>query len=282
MHSGYFAHMTHTENEVNELGSVAETCPVDERRQRRTKHEEEKWDEEHYMYGYSCCYWLYSLNFTRADYADDECIRELLAWRHPYITDTNAFQYTEEENLVMLQLPRKECLHFFFFFVSQQNLMKSSDLPTSVQIHNLYLTLITFLFSYSYEARATQRDPTPESAWTLSSLIPAFSALDPPPYSPTHHCPSTTSLDPFDFSSAELSATLIPSYRRSLAFPLYRSFALAEACRTDVAELLSKGKRTVVRCLLEMKYILDHHEVYYVYNKIWVDDFSVWTQAHAR
>jgi len=115
MHSGYFAHMTHTENEVNELGSVAETCPVDERRQRRTKHEEEKWDEEHYMYGYSCCYWLYSLNFTRADYADDECIRQLLAWRHPYITDTNAFQYTEEENLVMLQLPRKECLHFFFF-----------------------------------------------------------------------------------------------------------------------------------------------------------------------
>lgn len=38
----------------------------------------------------------------------------------------------------------------------------------------------------------------------------------------------------------------------------------------------------VVRCLLEVKDILDHHEVYYVYSKIWVDDFCVWTQAYAR
>lgn len=49
MHSGYFRHVEHTENEVNELGVDAETCPPDERRRRRIKHEEDKWDEEHYM-----------------------------------------------------------------------------------------------------------------------------------------------------------------------------------------------------------------------------------------
>lgn len=49
MHSGYFRYVSHTENEVNELGSDAETCPVHERRLRRLKHEEEHWDEEHYM-----------------------------------------------------------------------------------------------------------------------------------------------------------------------------------------------------------------------------------------
>ncbi len=79
-----------------------------------------------------------------------------------------------------------------------------------------------------------------------------------------------------------MAATLVPSYRRSLAFPLHRSFALAEKCRADVAALLLKGKRTAFRCLLEMKAILDHHEAYYVYSKIWLDDFCVWIQAYAK
>ncbi len=80
----------------------------------------------------------------------------------------------------------------------------------------------------------------------------------------------------------ELAAVLTTSYRRALAFPLYRSFALAEACRSDVASFLYQGKRVILRCLLEVKNILDHHDVYYVYSKIWVDDFCVWLQTNAR
>lgn len=132
------------------------------------------------------------------------------------------------------------------------------------------------MFSYAYESRTNQRDPTPESAWTLSTLVPAFSALDPPDSVP----PSLT--EPLVFTTEELTRTMATSYRRSFAFPLYRSFILAEACRMDVAGFLNGGKRTVVRCLLEMKTILDHHEVYYVYSKIWLDDFCVWAQAYAR
>jgi len=49
MHSGYFKHVTYTENEVNELGSDAESCPVSHRRERRLNHENDKWDEEYYM-----------------------------------------------------------------------------------------------------------------------------------------------------------------------------------------------------------------------------------------
>jgi protein SHQ1 len=49
MHSGYLNHATHTENEVNELGDDAEICTKAERRRRRLKHEDEKFDEEHYM-----------------------------------------------------------------------------------------------------------------------------------------------------------------------------------------------------------------------------------------
>jgi protein SHQ1 len=156
-----------------------------------------------------------------------------------------------------------------------------SDLTSPLQDHNLYLTLITFLFSYAYEARSTQQDFNPESAWTISILTPASAALDPPPYE-NPAGPPNTSLQPPNFSPSELVATLVPCYRRSLAFPLYRSFALAEACHADVVDFLLKGQRTVIRCFLEMKRVLDHHEVYYVYSKIWVDDFCVWLQTHAR
>ena len=151
------------------------------------------------------------------------------------------------------------------------------DLATPAQTHQLYLTLLTLLFSYAYETRTTLHDPTPESAWTLATLTPAFSALDPPPYHSTQPPADVSS-----FTDAELATTFAASYRRALAFPLYRSFALAEACRADVARLLARGKRVVARCLLEVKDILDHHEVYYVYSKIWVDDFCVWVLAYAR
>jgi len=246
MYSGYFRHVPHMENEVNELGDDTEFCPPDERRKRRVKHEDDKFNEEHYM----------------ADYADDEHIRDLLIWQHPYVTDAGEFQYTEEEKMAMLRLPRKEYL------------------VTNTQTHNLHLILLTLLFSYAYDSRTTQHDPCSESAWTISALTPAFSALDPPPYVSGVHPVSISDNDPI-FSPTEIATTLTPSYRRSLAFPLYRSFALVEACRTDVAGFLYKGRRTVVRCLLEMKKILDHHDVYYVYSKIWVEDFCVWAQAYA-
>ena len=150
------------------------------------------------------------------------------------------------------------------------------DIATPQQTHNLYLTLVTILYSYAYDARTTQLDPTPESAWTMCVLTPAFSALDPPNVRPT------TGKEALNFSQEEVIAALIPSYRRSLAFPLYRSFYLVDKCRTDVADFLAKGRRMVMRCLLRMKDILDHHEVYYVYSKIWLNDFCLWISAYAE
>ncbi|KAJ7763147.1 SHQ1 protein-domain-containing protein [Mycena maculata] len=212
LHSGYFKHVSHTENEVNELGPDAETCPVQERRARRWKHEDEKWDEEHYM----------------ADYADDEYIQEFILWKNPRVVANGPFQFTEQENLVLLNLPRKEYL------------------TDARQTKNLYLTLTTILFSYAYETRTTQGDSTPESAWTICSLTPAFSALD----------------------SAPLQSPYPP-------FPY--PFSPGSHCM----HLFLLGKRTIVRCLLETKFILEHHEVYYVYSKIWLEDFCAWVQASA-
>ncbi|KAJ7881388.1 SHQ1 protein-domain-containing protein [Mycena olivaceomarginata] len=223
LHSGYFKHVGHTENE---------TCTVRERRLKRWKHEDEKWDEEHYM----------------ADYADDEYIQELIIWENPRLFDSSPFQFTDAENLALLNLPRKEYL------------------TDTRQTKNLYLTLVTILFSYAYETRTTQGDSTPESAWTICSLVPAFSALDSPPYS----APTTSSATP---TSPPILSPL----------PLLPSLSLlcAGRNRADVAALFLLGKRTILRVLLETKFILDHHEVYYVYSKIWLEDFCVWVQSFA-
>jgi len=190
-------------------------------------------------------------------FMDDEYIQDLLEWNHPHISNQNAFQYTEKENMEMLRLPRREYI------------------ATETQTHDLYLTLMTFLFAYFYDSRTSLQDPTPESAWTICNLIPAFSALDPPHSS--HYVGGGHT-----FSVDELKEALLPSYRRLLAFPLYRSFALAEKCQEDLANILKQGKRMIMRCLLEMKDILDHHDVYYIYSKIWVADFCVWIQSNAN
>jgi protein SHQ1 len=179
----------------------------------------------------------------------------------------------------------RRLIEIFFFAISPLAL----DLASPQETRSLYLTLLTLLFAYAYDARTTQHDPTPESAWTIAALTPAFSALDPPPYPPHPQGVRGTGdggdLDFDDDAAAlelELAETLVPSYRRALAFPLYRSWALADACRADAARFLFRGTRTVLRCLLELRAILETHEVYYVYARIWLDDFCRWIQACAR
>ncbi|KAG8718613.1 hypothetical protein FRC08_004806 [Ceratobasidium sp. 394] len=225
LHTGYFAHVTSVENEVNELGAEAENATLERRQELREINEENKWDEEHYL----------------ADFVDDDTIRELIGWR---LEPDEPFTFTEEENMSMLRLPRREYL------------------LSPSRTHQLHITLCTILFAALYDTRTTQDDPTPESAWTICSLVPAFSALDP--------CPAPVSLH----------SALRTSYRRALAFPLYRSFALCQHIQQDVADVLSRGTRVVTHLMLKSKKILDSHDVYYVYSKIWLDDFCAWLASH--
>ncbi|ETW85517.1 hypothetical protein HETIRDRAFT_443514 [Heterobasidion irregulare TC 32-1] len=249
-YTGYFRHVAESPNEANALGPDAETLSPADRRARRVAQEDAQWDEEHYM----------------ADYADPETIEELLEWEHPHLAVPVVAPFTEAENLAMLRLPRKEYL------------------PTPAQTHSLYLTLATLLFAYAYDARTTQHDPTPESAWTICVLTPAFAALDPPPYPPPSASASALlipSLQPSPAPALITPADLLPSYRRALAFPLHRAFPLADRCRADAARLLARGPRTVLRCLLELRALLDAHDAYYVYARIWLDDLCAWVAACA-
>ena len=48
-YTGHFRHVGYTENEINELGPEADTVPISERRRLRELHENDKFDEEHYL-----------------------------------------------------------------------------------------------------------------------------------------------------------------------------------------------------------------------------------------
>jgi protein SHQ1 len=126
-YTGYFIHVANTENEINELGADAETLTLSERRIRRLKREDEKWDPEYYMY---VCFppprlkkrvtsdeIFYRPIRLRADFADTEQIDQLIAWTHPHLDENvphaiNTY-FTEAENAAMLRLPRKECNALF-------------------------------------------------------------------------------------------------------------------------------------------------------------------------
>jgi len=154
-------------------------------------------------------------------------------------------------------------IHNFKIYVRHKILIACLDLPSTNSLRSLYLTLCSILFAFVYDLRFTQHEPTPESAWTICIMVPEFSALD---------TSATTSI----------RHVVRASYRRALAFPLYRSWALCERCRFDVANILAGGRRAVLKCLLHVNHILTHHDIYYIYSKIWVEDFCIWIQNLAE
>jgi protein SHQ1 len=71
---------------------------------------------------------------------------------------------------------------------------------------------------------------------------------------------------------------LIACIRRSLTYPLYRHWGLAQKVIRDVYVLFRLGKRALLRALLAMKHMFDHHDVYYIYSKLYIDDYCIWIQ----
>ncbi|KAJ3286593.1 Hsp90 cochaperone shq1 [Borealophlyctis nickersoniae] len=78
------------------------------------------------------------------------------------------------------------------------------------------------------------------------------------------------------FSS--LRQCLIASVRRSLAFPLYRNFALSLRVVEDVAVLFKLGRRSILKALLEVRDVLGGDEGGYALRRLWIDDYCVWIQ----
>ncbi|EJU05728.1 SHQ1-domain-containing protein [Dacryopinax primogenitus] len=230
LHSGYFPRATDTENEVNTYGEDAERLSEGERWEKMRAHEEEKWDPEHYI----------------ADFMDDAMIREILAQDAPFFDLLHEpITFTDDENLIMIQLPQRE-----FLLTPELN-------------RNLYLTIVPILFSTAYDALTTFSEPTSQSAWTISVLAAPFVSLNSLP------------------ANCTLLSALVSCYRRALAYPLYRSWALCEGVRREAAQILRKGRRGVGKLLFWTRAVLDAGGPYAAYARVWVDDYLRWVQMHA-
>ncbi|KAG0030222.1 Hsp90 cochaperone shq1 [Podila clonocystis] len=146
------------------------------------------------------------------------------------------------------------------FSAKEQEIMR--DLPKREYIlenaKSTYLGLIDILFAYSYDLRVTEGDANIETAWTICKLSATMAALD-------------------QFTT--LKETLLASFRRSLAYPLNRNWTLANKVLQDVYVILKLGKRGILRVLLAIKDVLDHDDIYYIYSKMFVEDYCVWIQS---
>lgn len=238
------------------LGLDIETLPAGERVSRLCASEEKKWDEEYYM----CV--LAGRLVLRA-------LTDQPGWT-TYRTRRSKVYSSGSTRSTTASLTRQKRWHSCVFPDENVRADKSedetcdadeaADLIDAGQARQLHVTLVSILFSYFYDARATGHEPTSESAWTISALTPCFVALC------TH---------------ATVAETVLASYRRALCYPLYRSFALCERVRKDVGTVLGLGVKAVMHALLETRRILAGHDVYYVYSKIWVEDYCVWVARHA-
>lgn len=242
-------------NDVNELGDPERALPKDRIIERLIK-ENIKFDPEFYAADYIM------QNHPSED--DDKDFTSALAWEAPSTRKFLAWYkqeiqkpaekrekvvpltFTEEEQQKMLQLPRRSYL------------IEDSYKP------QLYILILSVLFAFSYDLRENQGEHTIESVWTVGKLVAQFAFLDSQLYIPNER------------GASILKACVITGIRRALCYPLYRNYIFATKAWDDVCYILRSGKRVTMKYLLEARELFRFHDVYYVYDKIWLEDLCLW------
>lgn len=137
------------------------------------------------------------------------------------------------------------------------------DLPnvaynlSPMQICYCHNSLIEILFSYCYDKRTTYFEGTCESGWTISKLCATFSWFD-------------------GFTSPK--DAVICSFRRSLIYPLYRSFSLSQKVFDDLKSILQLGQKFVIKCLIEMHGIFLTGDRY-ILNNLFLRDYIIYVMT---
>jgi SHQ1 protein len=197
-------------------------------------------------------------------YIEDDCIyQSALAmqphWNQAPVAEEPFFSPSERHWLATIPYP-----------LLDPPVTLPSTVAESSRHQRLCLGLLDILFAYVYDHITTDGDPTVESAWTVFILSTSFSWCD-------------DWLD--DASEEEDVFQLIPSVvcsstRRALIYPYIRSLAFAGFIWQHVETLLRRGVRTILRCLLQVRTVLDRSELYYFGNKLYVDPYLIWLQQY--
>ncbi|KAG7663933.1 uncharacterized protein J8A68_002560 [[Candida] subhashii] len=243
-------------NDINELGDPENTAEDDRIIERLIK-ENIKFDPE-----------IYAADYIMEKYPnpneDDKYFKQLMEWKNPFTqkflkwykqqqqtpeSERSAImpvEFTKEEQEKMMNLPRKTYL--------------IEDNNTKMEI---LVLMICLLFAFHFDLRENEGEHHIESAWTIGKIVPQFSCLD------SRIIVSGT-------NSNYLQSAVITSIRRALSYPFHRNLKMIEKVWDDVYYNLRGGKRLILQALLDLKELFRFHDVYYVYDKIWLEDLCAY------
>lgn len=125
---------------------------------------------------------------------------------------------------------------------------------------SIHCILIDILFAYVHQELVMNGQESCEASWSISRLSRTLSWLDSSLESPLE--------------------SLIVSYRRALAYPLYRNWNLCQKVHHFVAQALLGGPLVVLKCFLNIHHAMTHNsEKRYLLNLIFTNDLLSYIQA---
>lgn len=231
-------------NDINELGDPENTPETDRVLERLIK-ENIKFDMEYYA----------------AEYMTVDEHQLVYEWKSPltkqfkkwYKKEKDANPTNTNEQLMPVEFTQKEQ-------EAMQLLPKKSFLVDNKP--EMLALLLSLLFAYHYEMRETEGDHNVESAWTVGKLVAQISFLD-----------ARLAVDP---GHNYVHTAIVTGIRRALCYPLHRSWTLAMSAWDDVYYNLRGGKRLVIKALLDVRELFRYHDVYYVYDQVWIQDLCAY------
>ncbi|XP_039287393.1 protein SHQ1 homolog [Nilaparvata lugens] len=120
-----------------------------------------------------------------------------------------------------------------------------------------FLSLFDVIFACVYDFRTTMGESSVESAWTINKLSATLSWLK-------------------IFKSPE--DVVKCCLRRSLIYPLYRHWNLANIVLQDTVIIFNAGKRHVLWLLLRIYSLFGESEPRYMLNELYIKDYCIWLQ----
>ncbi|CAI5756466.1 unnamed protein product [Candida verbasci] len=236
-------------NDINELGDP-ENTPETDRIIERLIRENIKFDPE-----------IYAADYIIEKYPtndDDKLFQNLINWKNlitskflKWYKSQQALAESERDTIMPVEFSTKEQ-------EQMMNLPKKSYLIEAAYKPEILILIICLLFSYHFDLRENEGEHNIESAWTIGKITPQISFLD------------SKLIIQNDVNV--LKSAIIICTRRALSYPLHKSWNLILKVWQDVYYNLRGGKRLILKSLLDLKELFRFHDIYYVYDKIWLQD----------
>ncbi|AJR43480.1 Shq1p [Saccharomyces cerevisiae YJM1190] len=250
-------------NDINELDEPEHT-DANDRVIERLRKENLKFDPEYYVSEYM------THKYGNEEDLEINGIKELLKFTPSIVKQyLQWYKDSTNPNLVMpIEFTDEEQKQM------QDNLPKKSYLVEDIK--PLYVTILSVLFSYVFEQIENEGTHTTESAWTMGKLCPQISFLDQQLKQVNELQDGMKEISKVNKDSSLIKIAIITGIRRALSYPLHRNYDLAMKTWTFVYYILRGGKRLVIRALLDIHETFRFHDVYYVYDKVLLDDLTGW------